>query len=182
MFSKKIGQEIWKSPKVIYRGKFSVDYSDRVYADIEKIKIYGYRFTKKDFYLYIKGDHKSMSNGKRVTAKTWRHSDASLCDKDKSFITQSMIEKYKKFIKDQIKKHQDYVDREEERIAQQKKYTQHRKQVVSAYQSMLDNNVVDTENFHWRARWNNQDNKVDLEKRPLNISEEIKKEETTYYL
>ena len=39
-------------------------------------------------------------NDKKVTAKTWRHSDASLCDKDKSFITQSMIEKYKKFIKE----------------------------------------------------------------------------------
>ena len=183
MFNKSKGQETWKSPKTIYRGSFSVDYANHCYAQIKKIKIYGYRFERKNFYLYIKGDHKSMSNGKLVkNVKTWNLADASLCDKDKSFIIDVLISKYKSHIESVIKKHQEYIDNEEERIVKQKIYTQNRKEVISELNKVLDNNLISIDNFHWVAKYNYQDNKVDVKNRPLNISEETQEEKTTYYL
>ena len=181
MFDKSKGQETWKSPKTIYKGTFSVDYANRSYAQIKKIKIYGYRFERKNFYLYIKGDHKSMSSGKLVkNVKTWNWADASLCDKDKNFVIEVLISKYKNHIKEMIKKHQEYIDNESERIAQQKIYTQHRKEVISELNKVLDNNLVSVQDYHWSARW--ADNKVEVSKRPLHISEETEEEKTTYYL
>jgi len=187
MFNKSKGQETWKSPKTIYRGTFSVDYANRSYAEIKKVKIYGYRFenahryARKNFYLYRKGDHKSMSSGKVVRgAKTWQIADASLCDKDKNFVIEVLISKYKNHIKEMIKKHQEYIDNEAERITKQKIYTQHRKEVISELTKVLDNNLVSIQDYHWSARW--ADNKVEVSKRPLHISEETQEEKTTYYL
>ena len=189
MFNKSKGQETWKSPKTIFKGTFSVDYANRSYAEIKKVKIYGYRFDnshryqRKTFYLYRKGDHKSMSSGKVVRgAKTWQIADASLCDKDKNFVIEVLINKYKNHIKEMIKKHQEYIDNEAERIAKEKIYTQNRKKVISELNKVLDNNSVSVDNFHWVAKYNYQDNKVDVKNRPLHISEETQEEKTTYYL
>ena len=96
------------------------------------------------------------------------------------FVIEVLISKYKNHIKEMIKKHQEYIDNEAERIANQKIYTQHRKEVISELNKVLDNNLVSVQDYHWSARWS--DNKVEVSKRPLHISDETEEEKTTYYL
>lgn len=135
MFSKQKGYEVWSKPKLFWHCN---------HASVERVKLYGYQFSGKgNFYVYVKGDHMSLSGGKYIKdKKTWQYALPEDYDQDKSFIISVMIEKKKQQIKDVINKTQKQIDDMPQTLIRLK-------EKITDLEKMT--NMVSQEKFTWKT-------------------------------
>ena len=178
LFEKK--REDWDKPKKIYVGIFHKGVKGVVHAKVVKSNVYWYYKDRQGDYLKVKEKARQLSSNKSKVDFVWKSVDSSLCDQDKTHVIRVMENRYKKHIQNEIDRHQEYIDSEQQRIEEQKKYTQNRKEILKSYESLLKENKVSKQDYHWEVRWDSDSDEVKITTRELEVEVSYVLKETLY--